>query len=112
MTQPRIDISIVEIDIDAVDVSFPDLPIPSPVSANSPVPSPEIPSPSIPSPAVFDSPNLFDVTGTVVAADSREYDTNNPTDVARLNFLLKKYYAVFTPLDCEVRSVPELVALI
>lgn len=111
MAIPRIDISIVVIDVDAVDVSFPLLD-PSPVSLNSPVPSPEIASPSLPSPVFFDSPNLFDVTGTVVAADSREYDTNNPTDVARLNFLLKKYYAVFTPLDCEVRSVPELKALI
>ena len=87
MTQERINVSIIEIAIGEVIVP----------SAASPAASPGVVS-----------NNLFAVTNTVVAADSRTFDVDDPTDRARLNFLMKKYYAIWTTLDVEVRSVPEL----
>lgn len=104
MTIPRNAVSVIEIAIGPVDEA---LPIPSPVSANSPVPSPEIPSP-----AVTDSATLFIISDAVLARDNRVFDTEDSADVTRLNFLFKKYYAIWTPLDVEVRSVPELLLLV
>lgn len=91
MTQARIDVSIIEIAIDEVIVP----------SAASPSASPGVVS-----------DNLFAVTSTVVAADSRTFDVDDPTDRARLNFIMKKYYAIWTPLDVEVRSIPELTSIL
>ena len=91
MTQPRIGVSIIEIAIDEEIV----------ISEASPSASPGV-----------QSDNLFNVSGTVVAADTRQFDVDDATDRARLNFLMKKYYAIWTPLDCEVRSVRELQSII
>ena len=56
---------------------------------------------------------IYAVSGAPLAGDNRNFNLNgdsNGSERVRLNGLLKRHYGIYTPANCHVANVAELLA--